>query len=606
MSQPRARWRARRSALVVAVVVGALAPGLGGVEGAAAAPSPAVAQAVDAYRGARDQLRSARRALDQAQAVHDDAAAKLRRATTAHEEAEAHLAAERRRLAALSTEYFVRHGADDDVANDSMQLALSGLRERLDQAVAADERAGKALDRATDDEADAGEQLEAARGRHGEATGAADEAAGRADAVIAETGAPDLPAVAYVAYVEATEASRASHPDCHLPSAVLAGLGRITSEHGHSGGSAPDAEGRVAPVLRGLRGDRLPDTDGGEIDGDSGGDNAVGPLQLAPATWASAGTDGSGDGEADPDDLYDAATTAAELLCSGGTSLDSYDAMQNAVEAVLGQQQQAMVVLGTARRYALSTELDMGAVPPNPRGLGEADPQFDISDTNLAPGDLFGMIDWAISRVGTPYSQCLGPLARPQDPICPPGTNRFGQGFFDCSGFVSSAYRRIGLSIPATTYAMEASGWFMSSRVANRFDQRVMRPGDVFLMNGHTGMYIGGGRIIHAISGGLTLEPVPRWVANGTFAVLRPIDLLGRPAPPPGSVPIAPPDVIRDLRITVPALPDLSALLPLLEEPAPPPPPPPDPAPTSPSTSTTTTTAPPSSTTTTTTAPAPG
>ena len=53
-----------------------------------------------------------------------------------------------------------------------------------------------------------------------------------------------------------------------------------------------------------------------------------------------------------------------------------------------------------------------------------------------------------------------------------------------------------------------------------------MEPGDVFLMDGHTGLYVGGGMIIHAIGGGLTYEPVPGWVANGTFAVLRPIDLL--------------------------------------------------------------------------------
>jgi len=55
----------------------------------------------------------------------------------------------------------------------------------------------------------------------------------------------------------------------------------------------------------------------------------------------------------------------------------------------------------------------------------------------------------------------------------------------------------------------------------------VMQPGDVFLMDGHTGMYVGGGMIVHAIGRGLTFEPIPGWVANGTFAVLRPIDLLG-------------------------------------------------------------------------------
>jgi cell wall-associated NlpC family hydrolase len=136
------------------------------------------------------------------------------------------------------------------------------------------------------------------------------------------------------------------------------------------------------------------------------------------------------------------------------------------------------------------------------------------------------MIDWAMTRIGTPYSQCLGIDARPQDPECPPGTNRFGAGFFDCSGFVSSAYRRIGITVPATTYAMDADPRFMATRVADRIDLSVMEPGDVFLMDGHTGMYVGGGMIVHAVSGGLTYQPVPGWVANGTYAVLRPSLLL--------------------------------------------------------------------------------
>jgi cell wall-associated NlpC family hydrolase len=121
---------------------------------------------------------------------------------------------------------------------------------------------------------------------------------------------------------------------------------------------------------------------------------------------------------------------------------------------------------------------------------------------------------------------------RPQDPVCPTGSNRFGSGFFDCSGFVSHAYRLMGLRIPQTTYAMEADPAFMATKVSRGIDLRVMQPGDVFLMDGHTGMYVGGGMIVHAIGRGLTFEPVPAWVANGTFAVLRPTSLL-TPAPAP-------------------------------------------------------------------------
>jgi cell wall-associated NlpC family hydrolase len=182
------------------------------------------------------------------------------------------------------------------------------------------------------------------------------------------------------------------------------------------------------------------------------------------------------------------------------------------------------IVLATARRYARIPGLQLGIVPLDPYANSDGVPQFDDGAPPLAAGDVQGMVDWAMTRLGTPYSQCLGAEARPQDPECPPGTNRFGAGFFDCSGFVSYAYRRIGVTIPTSTYAMEADRTFMATRVATGFDLAVLQPGDVFLMDGHTGMYVGGGQIVHASGGGLTLEPIPRWVAHATFAVLRPVD----------------------------------------------------------------------------------
>jgi cell wall-associated NlpC family hydrolase len=251
-------------------------------------------------------------------------------------------------------------------------------------------------------------------------------------------------------------------------------------------------------------------------------------MQLTPSTWASAALDGNGDGTSSPDNVFDAAATTAEILCAPGKPLDTFAPLDRAVGALLVEGQQSTVALGTARRYARTADLDMGKVPDDPRAAaGDGSPQFDTSDTDLAPGDVLGVIDWAMTRVGTPYSQCLGVDARPQDPECPPGTNRFGSGFFDCSGFVSSTYRRIGITVPATTYAMEADPSFMATQVSDRIDLSVMEPGDVFLMDGHTGLYVGNGMIVHAIGGGLTHERVPGWVANGTFSVLRPLTLLG-------------------------------------------------------------------------------
>jgi cell wall-associated NlpC family hydrolase len=522
----RSRGRARRALIAVALVAALVTPALDQMSPAGADPSSEVSGAVDAFEIARSRLATAEATLRDSASQRASAQQQWADATAALAAADARLADERDHYGALSAEYYVRQGADDKVVNDSMYLALSGRRQSLDRAKDVQKAAAGDLRDAEKTLSTRQATLDNATGDHDAALSAANEAGARADQAIADTGARDLPAVAYIAYRNAASSANAAHSDCRLSTAVLAGVGRISSGHGRNQGSTIDSLGRVEPALRGLRGTRTADTDQGTIDGDAGGDRSVGPMQLSPTTWAANATDGDGDGSASPDDLFDAAATTAEVLCAPDKPLDTFAPLDRAVGALLGEGQQSTVALGTARRYARTDELDMGKVPDDPRAAaGDDSPRFDTSDTNLAPGDVLGMIDWAMTRVSTPYSQCLGVDARPQDPECPPGTNRFGAGFFDCSGFVSSAYRRIGIGVPATTYAMEANPGFMATQVSDHIDLKVMEPGDVFLMDGHTGLYVGGGMIIHAISGGLTYEPVPGWVANGTFAVLRPLDL---------------------------------------------------------------------------------
>ena len=63
---------------------------------------------------------------------------------------------------------------------------------------------------------------------------------------------------------------------------------------------------------------------------------------------------------------------------------------------------------------------------------------------------------------------------------------------FDCSGFTSYVYGKLGISLAHSSYAQ----WTAGSRVP-RAD---LRPGDLvfFAGLGHVGMYIGGGRFIQA------------------------------------------------------------------------------------------------------------
>ncbi len=74
-----------------------------------------------------------------------------------------------------------------------------------------------------------------------------------------------------------------------------------------------------------------------------------------------------------------------------------------------------------------------------------------------------------------------------------------GPNAFDCSGLTSYAYRAAGISIPRTA----AAQYRASTKVSNP------QPGDlVFFLNGaeHVGIYIGGGRMVHAATPGRGVE----------------------------------------------------------------------------------------------------
>ena len=141
--------------------------------------------------------------------------------------------------------------------------------------------------------------------------------------VSAATGIPPRPLTAY-----AEAAARIAHeqPACGLGWNTLAGIGFVESEHGTIHGSRIAADGRAAPAIIGIALDgtstnAIPDTDGGALDGDAVWDRAVGPMQFIPSSWAEWGSDGDGDGIADPQDIDDAAYAAGRYLCAAGGNL---------------------------------------------------------------------------------------------------------------------------------------------------------------------------------------------------------------------------------------------------------------------------------------------
>lgn len=140
------------------------------------------------------------------------------------------------------------------------------------------------------------------------------------------------------AYGRAEMWMRAQKPACQLSWVTLAGIGRVESQHGKFDGSAVGADGIVSkpivgPVLDGSPGfAAVKDTDGGKLDGDTTWDRAVGPMQFLPQTWNRWAERASGDGgKPDPQNVDDAAFTAARYLCSSGGDLSTPEGWWKAV-----------------------------------------------------------------------------------------------------------------------------------------------------------------------------------------------------------------------------------------------------------------------------------
>jgi len=136
-----------------------------------------------------------------------------------------------------------------------------------------------------------------------------------------------------LAYASADLTIEAQQPSCALGWNTLAAIGTVESANGTYGGATLLANGYTSKPIIGvpLNGGKfggskvaaIPDTDHGKLDGDTRWDHAVGPLQFIPSTWARWGADGNGDGVASPDQIDDAALTAARYLCASGTMTTS-------------------------------------------------------------------------------------------------------------------------------------------------------------------------------------------------------------------------------------------------------------------------------------------
>jgi hypothetical protein len=148
---------------------------------------------------------------------------------------------------------------------------------------------------------------------------------------------------------------------CKVGWTSLAGLGWVESQHGTIGGRTLGADGRssapiLGPALNGQGFGALPATpQSTALDGDPTWQHAVGPMQFIASTWARWASDGDGDGVADPQDIYDAAYSAARYLCAGGYNLTTGSGWARAIFSYNHTQQYVDQVWAAAMAYAKRT-----------------------------------------------------------------------------------------------------------------------------------------------------------------------------------------------------------------------------------------------------------
>lgn len=180
-----------------------------------------------------------------------------------------------------------------------------------------------------------------------------------AEPIAKDTG---IPVAALQAYGNAELIAAQAWPECHLSWTTLAGIGWVETQHGSYSGkvfspSKINAEGYVEPPIVGPALDgsngfmEIRDTDNGELDGDTEFDRAVGPMQFIPTTWARFGRDANGDGRPDPQQIDDAALSAAHLLCAG-RNLSDPEEWRSAIHAYNQSTEYMLKVRNAANAYA--------------------------------------------------------------------------------------------------------------------------------------------------------------------------------------------------------------------------------------------------------------
>lgn len=170
----------------------------------------------------------------------------------------------------------------------------------------------------------------------------------------------DISPVAALAYGTAALRLTREQPRCKIGWTTLAGIGSVESNHGTNGGASLLADGTTSqpilgPALDGSGNMNAIPSSGQSAPGGQGWDHAVGPMQFIQSTWQTWGADASGDGVADPNNIIDAAYTAARYLCAAGADLTTAQGWSRAVFSYNHSDDYVRNVAARANGYAVAS-----------------------------------------------------------------------------------------------------------------------------------------------------------------------------------------------------------------------------------------------------------
>jgi cell wall-associated NlpC family hydrolase len=319
---------------------------------------------------------------------------------------------------------------------------------------------------------------------------------------------PGVPPVVLDGYVRAAEWATTQYPNCGMDLAFIAAIGYVESRHsqGVDGmgnvGRSIDSSGTLDPYFFGPatrlvnnlspadmsfyrhpQGDRL---------------HATGNMQFMPTTWnyieEHLGVGHAG-GRPNPQNVYDAPRGTAHYLCTGARGNVSTDpeAKRRAINAYNPASYYYQLVINAEAELRTQISASQGIFVSSSEGIQR-------------------VIEWAHAMQGSPYA-AVNPF-RFGDVLWDGGRHQSfnnenvwyqfpaGTRVFDCSGFITSAFRQAGFDLVSVNAASTRT--MRNNSNLNYVTREQLIPGDVIVYEpsstgvGHVIIFLGGDDYIHA------------------------------------------------------------------------------------------------------------